>query len=171
MSRLEIVWGSSISVSKNFCLQILFLDKIYFKFGWNGTLAGKTAFAIGTERVAVLGQPVNGIAAETSITSSFPNEATNGTLTRPNKLIRTTPVTYHYLLLSQPVSAAFHDAGWAVRKRWQVSSRIHIGHGGATGPTLMVSKPRVTRSSLGARCRAGTWRMRKPRSCDWRTRR
>ena len=83
-------------------------------------------------RIRVLGKPEDGThCGETSITSSFANEASFKKMIRINKLVRTahevsaTPVSHQSL--SDPVFVTFHDAGLEGRK---VSSCIHFGEGG-----------------------------------------
>ena len=85
------------------------------------TTSKKNGMPASAGKTAVLRKSRNGlVAAETSVPSSFPNEAPCGMGTRINDLIRTahevsgTPVTYRPL--SDPVFVTFHGAGWAVRR-------------------------------------------------------
>ena len=80
-------------------------------------------------------QGVGPIEAETSITPSFLNEATFGTVTRIHTLIRMAHWVSVTLVicrpLSDPVFVTCHDAGWVVRKdgKSQAGFILSTAHG------------------------------------------
>ena len=125
-------------------------------------------------------QGMGPIAAETSIMSSFLNDASCGRVTRINKSIRTahevpmSPMTYRSL--SDPVFVTFPRCRLGRAEGRQVSSRIQLGDGRArdfqgSALTDLPEYDGLEEMSSGhtvelwdARCRVETWRTRKPRS-------